>query len=229
MMNNIFADAGIALDGNQQAMLDKLASYMVEYNRKVNLTRITDPEEITVKHYIDSILPLTMVDVPRGTKAIDVGAGAGFPSLPMKIYRPDLDFTLLDSLNKRVTYLGSACEMLGISCEIIHSRGEELGRDKAYRDKFGLAVARAVAALNVLCEYCLPFVKVGGLFLALKGGNDESAEAENAVKVLGGKIEEVKKYSLPGGDSRTLVVIRKIVPTPQQYPRASAKIAKAPL
>ncbi len=228
-MNNSFAEAGIPIDLKQQAMLDKLASYMVEYNRNVNLTRITDPDEITVKHYIDSILPLTMVDVPRGTKAVDVGAGAGFPSLPMKIYRPDLNFTLVDSLNKRITYLGSACEMLGINCEIIHSRGEELGRNKDHREKYGLAVARAVAALNVLCEYCLPFVKVGGLFLALKGENDETAEAENAVKILGGKIEEVKRYSLPNGDSRTLAVIRKIASTPQQYPRVSAKIAKAPL
>ncbi|MBP5606558.1 MAG: 16S rRNA (guanine(527)-N(7))-methyltransferase RsmG, partial [Ruminiclostridium sp.] len=198
-------------------------------NRNVNLTRITEPDEIREKHYIDSILPLTMVDVPRGTNIIDVGAGAGFPSLPMKIYRPDLQFTLLDSGNKRITYLESACKMLGIECDTVHARGEEAGRDPKYREKFGAATARAVAALNVLCEYCLPFVKVGGIFLALKGEKDETEEARGAIKTLGGEIEDIKRYSLPGGDKRTLVIIKKVSPTPAQYPRVSAKIAKKPL
>lgn len=228
-MNEKYAECGIILDENKQNQLDKLAAYMVEYNKKVNLTRITEPEEITEKHYIDSILPLTMVDVPRGTSAIDVGAGAGFPSLPMMIYRPDIEFTLLDSSNKRITYLTSACEMLGIQCRTLHGRGEELGRDSEYREKFGLATARAVAQLNVLCEYCLPFVKVGGVFLALKGEKDETSGAENAVKKLGGEIEDIKRYTLPGGDKRTLVMIRKVSPTPPAYPRPSAKIAKKPL
>ena len=170
-----------------------------------------------------------MVDVPRGTKVIDVGAGAGFPSLPMKIYRSDLTFTLLDSGNKRITYLESACRMLGFECETVHARGEEAGKDPKYREKYDLAVARAVAALNVLCEYCLPFVKVGGMFLALKGEKDETEGAENAIKTLGGKIEDIKRYSLPSGDKRTLVVIKKVFPTPAQYPRVSAKISKKPL
>ncbi|MBR5089877.1 MAG: 16S rRNA (guanine(527)-N(7))-methyltransferase RsmG [Ruminiclostridium sp.] len=228
-MNSKYVECGIELSGTQSDMLDKLADYMVQYNRNVNLTRITEPDEIVEKHYIDSILPLTMVDVPRGTKVIDVGAGAGFPSLPMKIYRPDLEFTLLDSSNKRIAYLESACELLGLKCETIHARGEDLGRDEKYREKFGIAVARAVAGLNVLCEYCLPFVAVGGSFLALKGEKEETEEAQNAVKTLGGEITEVKKYSLPGGDKRNLVVIKKVSPTPKQYPRVSAKIAKKPL
>lgn len=229
MRKNDFSECGIVLSDEQLLQLDKLADYMVEYNKNVNLTRITEPDEITEKHYIDSILPLTMIDVPRGTNVVDVGAGAGFPSLPMKIYRPDLSFTLLDSSNKRVTYLDSACKMLGIECETVHARGEEAGKDPKYREKYDFAVARAVAALNVLCEYCLPFVKVGGMFLALKGEKDETDDAENAIKTLGGKITEVKKYSLPGGDKRTLAVIKKISPTPPQYPRVSAKIAKKPL
>ena len=228
-MNSKYSENGIILSEEQSLQLDKLEGYMIEYNRNVNLTRITEPDEIVEKHYIDSILPLTMMNVPHGTKVIDVGAGAGFPSLPMKIYRPDLDFTLLDSSNKRITYLESACGILGITCETVHARGEELGRDPKYREKYGLAVARAVAALNVLCEYCLPFVEVGGYFAALKGEKDEAAEAGNAIKKLGGETEEVKKYTLPGGDKRSLVIIKKISPTPAQYPRVSAKIAKKPL
>ena len=228
-MNSKYAQCGIELSEDQALRLDKLADYMVQYNRNVNLTRITEPDEIVEKHYIDSILPLTMVDVPRGTKVIDVGAGAGFPSLPMKIYRPDLEFTLLDSLGKRITYLESACGIIGVSCETVHARGEELGRDKGYREKYGAAVSRAVAALNVLCEYCMPFVEVGGLFLALKGEKDETEEAKAAIKKLGGEIEDIKRYALPGDDRRNLVVIRKVSPTPPQYPRVSAKIAKKPL
>lgn len=229
MINELYARAEITLSEEQSASLDKLAGYMVEYNRNVNLTRITEPDEIIEKHYIDSILPLTMVDVPRGTKVIDVGTGAGFPSLPMKIYRPDLEFTLLDSLNKRVEYLKKACEHIGVVCETIHGRGEELGRDAAHREKYGAAVSRAVASLNVLCEYCLPFVEKGGVFLALKGEKDETAEAEAAIKILGGKIREVKWYALPSGDRRNLVVIEKVAQTPKEYPRVSAKIAKKPL
>ena len=228
-MSSKYNECGITLSDDQLIKLDKLAAYMVEYNRNVNLTRITEPDEIIEKHYIDSILPLTMIDVPRGTKVIDIGAGAGFPSLPMKIYRPDLEFTLLDSSNKRITYLDSACSLLDINCETIHARGEELGQNGKYREKYGLAVARAVAALNVLCEYCLPFVKIGGVFAALKGEKDEVSEAENAVKKLGGEIEDVKKYALPCGDKRNLIVIKKVSPTPPQYPRVSAKIAKKPL
>ena len=228
-MNNKYSECGINLSEDQLTKLDKLASYMVEYNRNVNLTRITEPDEIIEKHYIDSILPLTMIDVPRGTRVIDIGAGAGFPSLPMKIYRSDLEFTLLDSSNKRITYLDSACSLLGLTCETIHARGEELGQNEKYREKYGLAVARAVAALNVLSEYCLPFVEVGGTFAALKGEKDEVSEAENAVKKLGGEIESVKKYTLPCGDKRNLIVIKKVSPTPPQYPRVSAKIAKKPL
>ncbi len=224
-----FEKAGITITSAQEQQLKKLAGYMVEYNKHTNLTRITEPAEITEKHYIDSILPLTMTDVPRGTKCIDVGAGAGFPSLPMKIYRPDLEFTLLDSGNKRIAYLESACELLGIRCDTLHARGEDAGRDAKYRGKFGMATARAVAQLNVLCEYCMPFVRVGGIFLALKGEKDETDIAKNAVAALGGEIETVKKYNLPGGDSRSLIVIRKVSDTPAQYPRVSAKIAKKPL
>lgn len=224
-----FAKAGITLTDFQVKQLETLTDFMLEYNKNVNLTRITEPNEVIEKHYIDSILPLTMVDVPRGTLCADIGTGAGFPSLPMKIYRPDLEFTLIDSLGKRITYLDLACEKLGISCRTIHARSEEAAKKPELRDSFGFVTARAVAALNVLCEYCLPYVKKGGIFAALKGSEDETKLAENAIKKLSGEITDVKNYKLPSGDARQLVIIKKFSDTPPQYPRAGGVIAKRPL
>lgn len=224
-----FRECGIEINPEQVEKLKILMDFMLEYNQKVNLTRITEYDEVIEKHYIDSILPLTMVDVPRGTKFVDIGTGAGFPSLPMKIYRPDLEFTLIDSLGKRITYLDKACEKIGLSCETVHARSEEAARNKKYRDSFDFATARAVAALNVLCEYCLPYVKKGGYFLALKGAEDETEAAKAAIEKLGGKLERVEKYALPSGDKRCLVVIKKISDTPSVYPRASGVISKKPL
>lgn len=224
-----FESARVPLSEETAEQLSALAAFMLEYNQKVNLTRITAPEEIAEKHFLDSILPLTFFDVPRGTKCADIGTGAGFPALPMKLYRPDLDFTLIDSLGKRVTYLKLACERLGLTCTTLHARGEEAAKDPKLRERFGFVTARAVAALNVLCEYCLPFVEVGGSFAAMKGAQDETDGAENAVKLLGGEIESVKQYSLPNGDRRNLVLIRKIKETPPRYPRAGGVISKKPL
>ncbi len=224
-----FRAAGLELDEKQLFQLETLTDFMLEYNQKVNLTRITEPSEIIEKHYIDSILPLTMVEIPRGTLCADIGTGAGFPSLPMKIFRPDLDFTLIDSLGKRITYLNLACEKLGISCRTIHARSEETAKKPELRDSFGFVTARAVAALNVLCEFCLPYVKKGGIFAALKGADDETKSAEKAIQCLGGQLEQVITYSLPSGDSRHLVVIRKISETPSGFPRAGGVISKRPL
>lgn len=228
-MINKFREYGIEITDEQQEKLSVLTDFMLEYNKNVNLTRITEPDEVIEKHYIDSILPLTMVDVPRGAKIVDIGTGAGFPALPMKIYRGDLDFTLIDSLGKRITYLNLACEKIGVSCTAIHARSEEAGRDKKLREKFDYATARAVAALNVLAEYCLPFVKVGGYFIALKGEKEETDIAASAIEKLGGKIEKVERYSLHGGDKRCIIVIKKEKETPPQYPRNSGVIAKKPL
>ncbi len=224
-----FKAAGIEIDDFQLSQLEKLTEFMLEYNKKVNLTRITEPDEIIEKHYIDSILPLTMVDLPRGTLCADIGTGAGFPSLPMKIYRPDLDFTLIDSLGKRVTYLDLACKELKINCRTIHARSEEAAKRPELRDGFGFVTARAVAALNVLCEYCMPYVKKGGVFAALKGAEDEVKSAENAIKRLGGELEKVIRYNLPSGDARHLILIRKIIDTPNGFPRAGGVISKRPL
>lgn len=224
-----FRAARVALSEETAEQFSVLSAYMLAYNQRVNLTRITEPGEIAEKHFLDSVLPLTMVDVPRGTKCADIGTGAGFPALPMKLYRPDLEFTLIDSLGKRVAYLNTACETLGIRCAVLHARGEEAAKDPALRAGFGFVTARAVAALNVLCEYCLPFVGTGGCFAALKGAQDETDGARNAVRQLGGEIEDVKKYSLPNGDRRSLVLIRKIKETPPRYPRAGGVIVKKPL
>lgn len=224
-----FKAAGIEISEEQAEKLSILTAFMLEYNKNVNLTRITEYDEVIEKHYIDSILPLTMVDVPRGTYCADIGTGAGFPSLPMNIYRPDLKFTLIDSLGKRITYLHLACEKTGLKCKTIHARSEEAAKKPELRERFGFVTARAVAALNVLCEYCLPYVEKGGVFVALKGAEDECDIAENAIKKLGGKVEKVIKYNLPCGDKRNLVIIRKVSETPSNYPRAGGVIIKRPL
>ena len=170
--------------------------------------------------------------IPQGGSLIDVGTGAGFPGIPMKLIRPDIKLTLLDSLAKRLGFLSEVCSSLGIEAELIHGRAEDLGRLEL-REKFDVATARAVARLSVLCEYCLPLVKPGGSFLALKGSPAEAdAEAEAAARgigLLGGKISRVERYSLPGGDSRTLIVIDKLSHTPSKYPRPKGKMNKAPL
>lgn len=222
-----FAQAGIAIDENQAERLVRLCDFMVEYNQNVNLTSITEFTEVVVKHFVDSVLPFFMVDIPQGSSFIDVGTGAGFPALPLLIVRPDLKGTLCDSLNKRCVYLEKVCVEVGISAEIIHARSEELGRKK--RECFDFATARAVAAMPVLAEYCIPFVRVGGRFIALKSVNEDIDGAAGAITKLGGDIEFTKDYELPNGDKRRLVVIKKISQTPTKYPRNSANISKKPL
>ena len=224
-----FKAAGIDITEEQQEQFERLMSFMLDYNKNVNLTRITERDEVIEKHYIDSILPLVHIDVPRGTKICDIGSGAGFPALPMKIYRPDLLFTLVDSLNKRITYLDLACKEIGVSCDLVHGRSEELGRKPQYREQFDFVTARAVAALNLLSEYCLPFVKVGGYFIAMKGAESEVELGSKAIEKLGGKIERVDEYNLPSGDKRCIVLVKKVKATPPQYPRASGVMGKRPL
>lgn len=222
-----FRKAEITIDENQADKFVRLCDFMVEYNENVNLTSITKFSEVVVKHFVDSVLPFTMVEIPQGSSFIDVGTGAGFPAIPLLICRPDLKGTLCDSLNKRCVYLEKACELIGVKSEIIHARSEELGRKK--RECFDFATARAVAAMPVLSEYCIPFVKVGGKFIALKSINEDISSASGAIAKLGGEIETVKDYAIPNGDARRLVVIKKISQTPTKYPRNSGNIAKKPL
>ncbi len=222
---------GVSVSDRQFGRFDKYAEMLVSYNEKVNLTALTAPEDIAEKHFIDSILPFLHFSLKKNASVIDVGTGAGFPSCPLKIVREDIALTLVDSLNKRVNFLKMLSDELSLDAKCIHARAEELGKDLDYREKFDAATARAVANLPILCEYCMPFVKIGGYFAALKGsrGADEAKEAYTAVKTLGGKLQEVYEYSLPSGDSRTLIVIKKISQTPSKYPRNKGVMTKKPL
>lgn len=223
----MFESAKIEIDSVQAEKFSTLFEFMVEYNHNVNLTAITEFQDVVMKHFIDSVLPFTMIEIPEKSRFIDVGTGAGFPALPLLIIRPDLKGTLCDSLQKRCNYLESACKKIGISAEIIHARGEELARNR--REKYDFATARAVAAMPVLTELCLPFVRVGGSFIALKSVNENLKSAESAIKILGGEIAEITDYKLPNGDDRRMSVIKKISQTPTKYPRSYANITKKPL
>lgn len=210
---------------------DKYAQLLVEWNEKINLTAITEPDDIVIKHFVDSLLLTTAIEVPQNAKMIDVGTGAGFPSLPVCIVRNDIQPTLLDSLNKRLIFLEELCKNIDVNAKYIHSRAEESGVKAEYREKYDIATARAVAHLRELSEYCLPFVKVNGYFVALKGYDieEELEEARFAISELGGKIESVKKFELYGDNKRSIVIIRKCRQTPAKYPRITAKIKKSPL
>lgn len=224
-------ELGILLEEQQLAQFDAYAQTLVEWNEKINLTAIVKPEEIVIKHFVDSIALLNTVEVKKGWKMIDVGTGAGFPSIPIKIVKPDIHLTLLDSLNKRILFLKELSAILGQQNRCLHSRAEEAGRKTEYREQYDLATARAVAHLRELSEFCLPFVKPGGIFAALKSGDIEAEvkEAEKAIVALGGRIDEIKQFSLPDGSGRTIVLIKKISQTSTKYPRPYAKIAKSPL
>ncbi len=219
----------ITLTGTQLDQLDQYAELLVSYNQKVNLTAITDPQGIEDKHFVDSLLFACQPEVAG--KMVDVGAGAGFPGIVTKIYKPDLDLTLMEPTGKRVDFLRYACETLGLKgVSFAKERAEEAAR-KSWREQFDLVSARAVAALPVLSEYCLPLAKVGGHFLAMKGASaaEELEAARGAIKKLGGRYKETRSFHLPGGDARSLVLIEKISQTPTVYPRNGGKIAKAPL
>ncbi len=222
---------GISLSGPQLGKFQRYLELLLVWNEKVNLTAITEPQEVVIKHFLDSLLLLNTVSLKQGTKVIDVGTGAGFPGIPLKIARPDLDLTLLDSLNKRLVFLQELLKELELSAETVHCRAEEGGRKKELRGKFDFVTARAVAPLNLLCEYCLPFLKVGGIFAAMKGPNcsEEIEAAKKAIGILGAEIKEKKELNLPDGSGRTIIVLKKCKETSDRYPRISAKIAKNPL
>lgn len=217
-----------------QSMAEQFQVYLellTEWNQKMNLTALKEPEEIAEKHFLDSILILKFLKIPQGAKLIDVGTGAGFPGVPLKILRPDLRLTLMDGLNKRLIFLKELLRELSLQAELVHLRAEEGGKKPEYREQFDVATARAVARLPVLCEYCLPFLKKGGVFAAMKGpeAQKELDSAEHAVRLLGCETVSSASYELPGGDGRSLVLIRRRVPTPPAYPRHGAKISKEPL
>lgn len=222
-----FQKCNIKLSQDKADKLLKLYEFLVEYNQNVNLTAITDFEEVVVKHFIDSVLPFSMIDIKENSSFIDVGTGAGFPSIPLMIVRPDLKGTLLEALNKRCVFLEKACELTGVDPKVIHGRAEDYAKEK--REAFDFATARAVAAMPVLCEYCIPYIKTGGRFIALKSVNEDETLCEKAVKVLGGKIAEIKDYTITNGDNRRLFIIDKVSQTPTKYPRNPSMIKKKPL
>lgn len=220
---------GITLDNTALDRFDLFARLLVEWNKKMNLTAITEPQEIEVKHFLDCLLVQKYFDFSSVKTAVDIGAGAGFPSIPLLICNENVEFTLVDSLNKRLDFLSVVCKELGINANLIHSRAEELGQDADFRENFDLALARAVAPMNVLSEYCLPFVKSGGSFIALKGSNDDITPAQNAIRTLGGELVNNISYKLNNEDIRTLAIVKKISQTPTQYPRKPKKISTKPL
>lgn len=217
------------LSDDKLEKFDTYAAALVDWNQRMNLTAITEPDEIVIKHFVDSLMLLEHFELPLGASVIDVGTGAGFPSVPVLIARDDIKLTLMDSLNKRLVFLDDVLSKCSLNADLVHARAEDLGKDMAHREQYDIATARAVAPLNILCEYCLPFVKVGGYFVALKGSNDEVSPAENAIKELGGMLDYSVSYELPNGDKRSMVVIKKISQTATKYPRTSKKISSKPL
>lgn len=221
---------------SKREKVEKLFAFkdiMLEWNEKINLTSITDEREVFIKHFLDSATCIATGHIKKGMDVIDVGTGAGFPGVPVKILEDGIKITLLDSLKKRINYLGEVVEKLKLKdVELVHGRAEEAGKNKRYRENYDIVLSRAVAAMNILCEYCLPFAKVGGYFLCQKGPEikDELKEAENAVKELGGELAEIIPYELPYSDiTHNIIIIRKAVQTPTKYPRKPGKPSASPI
>ena len=225
------ATSGI-LSGSHLEALERLKLHMIETNKTLNLTAITDDEGIILKHLVDSMAILPYLNGAKNL--IDIGCGGGFPSLVIGILAPNVSVFSVDSVTKKVNYVKETGKMLDLSLDGSNRRAEELGQDKEYREKFDVACARAVGRLNLISELCIPLVKVGGSFIAMKSvdTDNEIKEAEKAIELLGGKIEEVKKYKLTNGleeIERSIIVIRKVKPTPIKYPRNNSQISKKPL
>lgn len=222
-------DFGVSLDDMALDRFELLEQRLVRWNNHINLTAITEPDEIVIKHFVDSLSIFSAVDLPRGASVIDVGCGAGFPGLPLLIARPDLDLTFLDSVGKKLSFIKEVMRYNGIMGDVVHDRAENIGLSIKYRESFDFAVTRAVAPLNMLAEYCLPLVKVGGMYVSMKGADNEVELGKNAIEKLGGKIENIVSLELSTGDKRNLILIRKISQTSIKYPRKSKKISSKPL
>jgi len=231
-------DISVPLSAESIKAFQVYAAMLRKWNEKMNLTNILDDQGIAIRHFIDSLTLVSFIEEEerqkgeRNLSLIDVGTGAGFPGIPLKVAMAELSVTLLDSLKKRISFLDAVCEKLQLEdIHTVHGRAEECAKSKQYREKFDISTARAVAALPTLCEYCLPYVKVGGIFLAMKGHVEEETEAaQKAIVTLGGTLEKVHTFTLPGTEmQRSIVVIRKVRPTPPKYPRGQGKPEKEPI
>lgn len=226
-------ELGIKQDQNQLERFHKFYQLLIEWNKVMNLTGITEYEDVVEKHFVDSLSIIKAVDLSRIHTVIDVGTGAGFPGIPLKIAFPHLRVVLLDSLNKRIKFLDEVISQLGLTeIRTIHGRAEEYARKEEYREQFDLCVSRAVSNLSTLSEYCLPYIQVGGMFVPYKSGeiDDEVEQSKKAVRILGGNIKEVMKFELPGTDiHRSFVLIHKEQHTQKKYPRKAGIPAKEPL
>lgn len=231
-----FADAcrelNITLSESQLEQFHRYYELLIEWNSFMNLTAITEYEEVLEKHFLDSLALVKVADLEKDVKLLDIGTGAGFPGIPLKIAFPQLQVVLLDSLGKRVKFLNHVMEQLGLTqIAAIHGRAEDFSRDKQYREQFDLTVSRAVANLSSLSEYCIPYTKIGGKFISYKSGKveEELETARNAISILGGKLEKIEKFSLGTAGERSFVVIGKKKETPKKYPRKAGMPSREPL
>lgn len=232
ILKAIANDYDIVINDDLAKKLEIYGTLLKEWNDKINLTAIKDDEGIAIKHFLDCLLVSRVADFKDGMKVIDVGTGAGFPGLVIAAAYPNVSVTLLDSTGKKLKAVEDMAEQTGVkNVKIVHSRAEEAGKNPEFREKYDFATARAVAELRVLLEYTLPFVKTGGSFLSLKGATakEEIDGAGNSLKILGGKIDSINDFTLPGGDKRAIIKVKKISQTSSKYPRPSAQIAKKPL
>ena len=222
---------GIELDNEQIQKLYDYMNLLLEWNEKINLTAITEPNEVILKHFVDSLSIQKYIE--KDLKIIDVGTGAGFPGIPISIVNSNTEITLLDSLNKRINFLNEVINKINLdNVNTIHSRVEDAGKEKKYRESYDIATSRAVASLNVLLEYLLPLVKVGGKCICMKGSSikEEIEDARNAIKILGGEIEKIDEIVLPDSDiKRNIVIIKKVKETPLKYPRKAGMPSKEPI
>lgn len=234
LLRRAFADVGVPFEEATYKRFMQYMSLLQEWNQKMNLTAITEDEEVVKKHFIDSMKIFKVPEVASARTVIDVGTGAGFPGVPMAIADPTKEVTLMDSLNKRLLFLQEVGDQLGITGQLqfVHARAEEAGSDPDHRQRYDVAVSRAVANMTLLAEYCLPFVRVGGVFVAMKGPNvmDELKSAELAIETLGGHIREIIEVDIEDSDLKhNLVVVEKVRPTDRKYPRHPSIIKKKPL
>ena len=231
-LEELLREFEIEIDSEKNNKLEKYRELLLEWNSFMNLTAITEEDDVNIKHFLDSLTIFKTGELDGKKTVIDVGTGAGFPGIPMAIQNPELEVTLLDSLNKRIKFLNKVAEETELkNVTTYHGRAEEFARKKEFRDAFDVSVSRAVANMSTLAEYTLSYVKPGGVMIAMKGSDykEELKEAENAIKILGGEIKEVKEITLPDGILHSLIVVEKVKPTPKKYPRAGGKPKSKPL